>query len=78
MRERRLLLQPDQREQALDPRGRGVGAIERGKERDDLGAVQVVEKRRRLQLDADDPVHLLRLGDRIEARHPDLPAVRGA
>ena len=47
MRERRLLLQADQVQQAVDPRRGGVGAIERGEERDDLGAAQVVEQRRR-------------------------------
>src|SRR5215213_912598 len=73
-----LLLQPDQRQQVVDPRRRGIGAVESGKQRDDLGAVQVVEKRGRLQLDADDPVHLVRLGNRIEACHPYLTIVRGA
>ena len=40
-----LLLEPDQRQQTFNPRRRGVGVIERGKQRDDLGAAQVVEKR---------------------------------
>src|SRR5215212_10997685 len=62
----------------VDPRRRGIGAVESGKERDDLGAVQVVEKRGRLQLHTDDPVHLVRLGNRVEACHPYLTIVRGA
>ena len=73
-----LLLEPDHRQQVVDPRLGGGHVVEPGEELQQLGGRQVVEERRRLKLDADDPADRVAAGHGVEPGDADRAGVGGA